>query len=396
MKFYGLLIKCKMKNKISFIKILTILFLCKIGIVTAQVPDNNKIPKWIMENRSMVSDSIPEEDYGYLSKWIADNKQPAEDYFVNLFQSHDLIVYGESHNIREHKDFIIKLIPRLYFEAGVRCIGWEFSTPSSDDELKKLVTSPTFDYSAQLDFARRQGSHAWTSKEHWDIIEAIRELNTYLPPDSDKLILVGLDKEIDWVNLYTKLKTLPKDSPELMKLLELEQVRDVEMAKNAERQTLAKGIKALLFVGLGHDLTHFGLPPDPPYRRPIMAQVLYKKYGARVYQVCPDWGVSPSINKAAGKIFSNPIGFDMPNSPFANILIKEMGTVPTRLQTNFRGYLYFGPRNSLHRNTFIEGFITDEMFLKYKRYYEIDFGKTFTGAQDVNDYFRQKALSVLK
>jgi hypothetical protein len=50
----------------------------------------------------------------------------------------------------------------------------------------------------------------------------------------------------------------------------------------------------------------------------------------------------------------------------------------------------------LHRNTFIEGFVTDEMFLKYKSYYEIDFGKTFNSAKDVNDFFRQKALSVLK
>ena len=385
-----------MKHKISIIKIVIVIFLFKVEISIAQDVDYYNIPTWVKENRTIIGDSIPEEDYKYLSKWITDNAQDAEDYFINLFQNHDLIIYGESHNVREHKDFIIKLIPRLYFEAGVRCIGWEFTTPSSDEELKKLVTSLTFDYAAQLDFARRQGSHAWTSKEHWDIIEAVRKLNSYLPPDSEKLMLVGLDKEIDWVDLYTKLKTLPKDSPEIMKLLEIEQVRDLVMAENAERQTLAKGIKALLFVGLGHDQTHFGLPPDPPYRRPIMAQVLYQKYGNRVYQVCPDWGVFSPINKVAGTKFSYPIGFDMPSSPFANILIKEMGTVPTRLQTNFRGYIYFGPRNSLHRNTFIEGFITDEMFLRYKKYYEIDFGKTFNTSQDVNNYFRQKALSVLE
>jgi hypothetical protein len=48
-----------MKNKLSFIKVLTIIFLFKVGILTGQVSDNNKIPKWIKENRSMVSDSIP-------------------------------------------------------------------------------------------------------------------------------------------------------------------------------------------------------------------------------------------------------------------------------------------------------------------------------------------------
>lgn len=385
-----------MKIQIFFLRILIVMFFLRIGIIAAQVAEKNVIPKWIEESRSIPVDSLTEEDYAYLSKWVDNNVQSADDYFINLFNKHDLIIFGESHNVREHKDFIIRLIPRLYHEAGVRCIGWEYTTPSSDEELKKLVTAPTFDYKAQLDFARRQGSHAWTSKEHWDIIEAVRELNAYLPPDSDKMLLVGIDKEIDWVDLYTKLKILPKESPELRALLEIEQIRDVVMAENAERQTLIKGIKALLFVGLGHDETHFGLPPDTPYRRPIMAQVLHQKYGDRVYQVCPDWGVFTPINKAMKNKFSCPVAFDIPTSPFANILIKVVGPVPTRLQTNARGYIYFGPRETLHRNTFIEGFVTDEMFTKYKSYYEIDFGKTFNSANDVNTYFRQKALSVLK
>ena len=133
-----------------------------------------------------------------------------------------------------------------------------------------------------------------------------------------------------------------------------------------------KGIKALLFAGLGHDETHFGLPPDAPYRRPIMAQVLYQKYGDRVYQVRPDWGVFAPINKSMNNKISFPLAFDMPASPFANILIRVMGPVPARLQTNARGFIYFGPREALHRNTFIEDFVTDDMFKKYRNYYEID------------------------
>jgi len=73
-----------------------------------------------------------------------------------------------------------------------------------------------------------------------------------------------------------------------------------------------------------------------------------------------------------------------------------MGPIPTRIETNARGYLYFVPRQLLHRNTFIEGFVTDAMFAAYKKYYEVDFGKTFNNAQEVNDYFRKKALTPLK
>ena len=365
--------------------------------VHAQGVDSTRVPVWVKESRSIVADSIPEADYAFLTKWANDHVLPADEYFIKLFTRHDLIIFGESHNVREHKDFIIKLIPRLYYEAGVRCIGWEFTTPSSDVELESLVTSLTYDYNAQLDFARRQGSHALASKEHWDIIEAVRKLNSNLPPESEKMRLVGLDKEIDWVDVYIKQKTATKDSPEMKALNEIEQRRDVEMAENAERQTLAKGIKALLFVGRGHAETHFGLPPDPPYRRPIMAQVLYKKYGERVYQVYPDFGSFTPINKAMKCQTSGPVGFDIPGSPFASLLIiRGPGFPLSTLESNARGYIYFGPQQTLHRNTFIEGFVTDEMFAKYKRYYEIDFGKVFNSAADVNTYFREKALSKLK
>jgi hypothetical protein len=49
--------------------------------------------------------------------------------------------------------------------------------------------------------------------------------------------------------------------------------------------------KGLLFVGQGHDETHFGLPPEKPYRRPMESR------------------------------YRAPIGFDMYTSPFASVLM---------------------------------------------------------------------------
>ena len=53
-----------------------------------------------------------------------------------------------------------------------------------------------------------------------------------------------------------------------------------------------------------------------------------------------------------------------------------------------RGYVYLGPRAKLHKNTPIKGFVTDEMFKRYRRYYEIDFGRTFKNAEEVDRYFQ--------
>jgi hypothetical protein len=353
-------------------------------------------PAWTQAGATVAADAIPEADHAYLAAWVAAHEQPVDQYMLSLFTRHDVVVVGEAHNLREHKDLVLSLMPRLYHEAGVRVIGWEFTNPSGDAELERLVTAPTFDYPAQLDFARRQGSHAWAYKEHWDFIEAVRALNAGLPAGAPKMRFVGIDKEIDWVGVYTAQKTVAKDSPEAGALLELQQQREVEMAANAERETFAKGQKALLFVGSGHAETHLGLPPAMPYRRPIMAQVLYKKYGDRVYHVCPDSGQIAVMNRALQHRKFPIAAFDLHASPFANILSTEWGGVPRPLSEMVRGFVYFGPRASLHRNTFIEGFVTDEMFEKYGGYYRIDFGRDFQNAAEVNAYFRERALSPLK
>lgn len=385
-----------MSRPTPWLRVSSVLLFVPSILLVAQTRVPREAPAWTRPGATITPEAIPEADYAYLTDWAAAHAQPADTYFLSLFKRHDVVMVGEAHNLREHKDVIIALLPRLYREAEVRCIGWEFTTPASNAELERLVTATSFDYAAQLDFARRQGSHAWYYKEHWDIIEAVRALNAYLPDGAPKMRLVGLDKDIDWIDVYTKQKTVARDSPEMKALIDLELVRDVEMAQNAERETLAKGVKALLFVGSGHAETHIGLPPDPPYRRPIMGQILFKKYGNRVHHVCLDSGLIAPLNRGLRNRPYPVVGFDMPESPFANILFQEMGPVPTRISAFARGFIYFGPRESLHRNTFIEGFVTDEMFAKYRRYYEIDFGRTFGSAAEVNAYFRQAALRTLK
>jgi hypothetical protein len=362
-----------------------------VGFVAAAGPDGTAtVPAWVTESRPTRPEDIPDADYAFLRDWIDRNARPADDYLVGLFKRHDVVIFGEAHNIREHKLLIIDVIPRLYREAGVRCIGWEFSTPLNDAELEKLTMSPKPDPEAQLDYARAFGSHAWDSREHWDLIEAVRKLNAGLPPGAERMRFVGIDKPIDWVDVYTKLKTKPKDSPEMKALYgEVELKRDVEMAENAERETLAKGVKALLFVGRGHDETHFGLPPDKPYRRPIMGQVLHKKYGDRVFQVMADWGKFAPMNKAMESRDRMPIGYDMYSSPFEAVLMVDMVPTPTKMANLARGYVYFGPVERLHRNTTIPGFVTDAMFEKYKEYYRIDFGRPFQSAKEVDDHFME-------
>ena len=113
-------------------------------------------PDWVRAGKPVKASEITQKDYSYLARWLDEHAKPAQQYFIDLFKKHQIVIFGEGHNVKEHKDFIIELIPRLYYEAGVRCIGWEFSPYTDNEQLEKLVTAPEYDRELALQFARDQ------------------------------------------------------------------------------------------------------------------------------------------------------------------------------------------------------------------------------------------------
>jgi len=163
------------------------------------------------------------------------------------------------------------------------------------------------------------------------------------------------------------------------------------MAEQVEKEIIAKGQKGLLFVGRCHDFTHYEFPPNINAGRDIMGNLLYKKFGDRVFQVWlgsdATFPIVDYIMKLRGH---KPLGFNLYSSPFANILSPptwyDAPEVPFCKVA--RGYVYLGARTSLHKNTPIKGFITDEMFNKYRQYYEVDLGRSFKSAEELDEYLQ--------
>ena len=115
---------------------------------------DEKTPDWVRRGEPIDASQLPEADHAYLAKWIDEHSEPVLDYVSGLFARHDIVIVGEFHHIREHKEFIIQLIPRLYREAGVRVIAWEFSRYTDNARLERLVTGNQYDRDAALEFAR--------------------------------------------------------------------------------------------------------------------------------------------------------------------------------------------------------------------------------------------------
>ena len=349
-------------------------------------------PSWVTAKTPVKNDSIPDSDMPYLRAWLESHSQPAADYVISLFQRHQVVILGEFHHVREHKEILSSLIPSLYRDASVRFIGWEFSSQADNERLHQLVTTRDYDHAAALNFARDQLNHAWNSKEHWDVIEAVWRLNHSLRPDEEPMRLVGLTGVGDMVKFMSELQTAIQagttDSPEFQELITR---HDIGMAEQAE-QIISTGQKAVLFVGRCHDFTHYEFTPEQNFGRPIMGKILHDKYGDRVFQV---WLGSArfllTVHRALGSACKEPIGFDLYASPFATILSPGEWTDAPEVPMGklARGYIHFGPPSGLHHNTPIKGFVTEETFLRYRQFFEQDYGRAFESAQDFDLWLQE-------
>lgn len=377
-----------MKLTTLVIAFMFLLLKCSLGSAEAEA---STPPDWTNRSEPVKANSIPPSDYPYLADWIDKHGKPAQDYVIDLFKKHDLVIFGEDHGIKEHKDFIIALIPRLYHEAGIRHIAWEFSRQSENDRLDKLITAAEYDQTAVLDFARDQFTHDWNSKEHWDIIEAVWKLNKDLEEGQTPMRLIGIFPNIDLCKVSIILRTKSPESDEFKEfVLPLVKTLDESYAKPIEEEILSKAGKGLAFVGRAHDFTHYEFPPHVNMGRDIMGNLLFKKYGDRVFQVWLGENFLSPIDEVMALRKHESVGFDLFKSPFANILSPaKWDASEVSLDRIARGYVYFGSRENRHKNTPIKGFVTEQMFQEYKNYYEIGYDQTFSNAREVDEYFQK-------
>ena len=347
------------------------------------------VPDLFRSGKVFSMSDISDTDRQYLGRWMEEHSQPADDYLIGLFKTHRIVIFGERHNVKQHKEFIIKLIPRLYHEAGVCRIGWEFCRYADNPKLDKLLTAQRYDREAVLDLARSQSFPDWNSKEHWDILEAVWRLNKSLKPGQERMRLIGLAPDINAVKLDIVWQTKPHDSPEGIEVLKEWLKVDPAMAEYAEKDIIAPGKKALLFVGNGHDYTHCQRLRYVGFENTTMGYILHNKYGANVFQVMPHWRFSifEDLMRERG---DRAVGFNVYQSPFARMVTPPGCDASGKpLWKAAEGYVYLGSADNLHANTTIKNFITDDMFRKYREYYEVSEEREFKDAQELDEFLQK-------
>ncbi len=294
----------------------------------------------------------------YVDAVRASGRAPA-GYLVDKCKEHDLVLLGEEHGIRENCEFVASVLEPLYRQAGVRRFATEFVRSRNTERVNRLVTGAAYDRDLGVAIMRDYAWPTWGYQEYMDIFEAVWRLNAALPAGADPLLIVPLDSDWSQHDLFFK------DADPRVRFKMMEQ-REKHMIGILMNEVLAPGRKAVAHMGYLHSVTGQG-------RR--LGATLRKGYGSRVFQVSfhhrfPEplgaSAVCRLIERVMQESGGQPVGFDVPGTPFALLHDPKCMAFTLGGKRAFgslaEGYVFLKPAGQLHSVHWIDGFIVEANF----------------------------------
>lgn len=352
--------------------------------------------------------SLDANDDELYARWLDANGTDPLEYAVKTAADHQITIFGESHWVQDNLLFLNRLIPELYHRAGVTVLAMESCCAEDNAGLATLVTSERYDPDLALLIARGQGWRDWGWKGYWDVFETVWRLNRSLPPGKEKMQVIGIDSRWDGPAfalmglgddgldgpVWEKLRFVRLLDGDFLRLAK----RDEIMARNVERGIIEKGKRGIVWIGANHSFIHYRQPAvyDGKLLRewPRMGFMLHHKYGDRVFQIRlhgASWHcgtITTFIEDVSALRHNAPVGFHVDGSPFGPL--RDSAAPAFRFQPGAcfadlaAGYVYLKAEKELDRCRWLEGYVSAEMFIKHKPYYEARCGQRLEDAEQAN------------
>ena len=253
-------------------------------------------------------------------------KEP-ENYIIEKFKKHDLVIVGEMHHVQQNLELLQRLIPRLYKQAGVRFLGYEFFASSCQKDIDALVNAKQYDEALARDIVRKSAIRwglLWPYQEYVDVFKTVWRLNQGISKPSQRFRIIFMQYDMNWRDFHYGNEIQKKTA--LLNLME----GDKHYAEPIMREYDRTGHKGLIWCGTTHAVAHLrGNGKNRPKLR--MGGYLHKSYGNKVFQIMLhspwlyyharvefDYALDGILDKVLNE-FSKPIGFDIAGSPWANI-----------------------------------------------------------------------------
>lgn len=167
--------------------------------------------------------------------------QPAVQGILGLFQTHPIVLIGESHRSAETHAFLRALVTHPDFPNSVDDIVIESGNTLYQPLLDRYVRGDAVPRdSLRLVWRNTTQLLAWDSPLYEQFIETVREVNKSLPATKRLRVLAG-DPPIDWSRVATAAD-FPKSYG----------YRDWQTTEIVEKEVLARGRRALIVIGSAH------------------------------------------------------------------------------------------------------------------------------------------------
>jgi hypothetical protein len=341
--------------------ILTLIYLCTYTAIAFGEPQiSNHVPE--QTTAINITNTKDVNYYSYLSYLDKNAKLPIE-YVLEKFNDHDLVIVGEIHHVKQNLDFLQQLIPRLYKEAGVRFLGYEFFASSCQKDIDKLVNSKEYDSALEKHIIRESAIRwgmMWPFQEYIDVFKIVWKLNQGIADQSKRFRIVFMAPDINWHDFhYGNAEQKRAAQLDVMKAEKYYADPIIEEFDNT-------GHKGLIWCGSSHAVTRLkGNPRKGPELR--CGGLLHKQYGGKMFHVMlhafwyyrgrptnTDYALDGLLDNVLNT-FDKPIGWDVSGSPFAEIkLPKDYGWAidnPGSTFANYcEGYIWLVPLEEFKGN----------------------------------------------
>jgi hypothetical protein len=285
--------------------------------------------------------------------------QPAGSYLVDQFKTKDVVLLGEAHRIREHAEFVARMIPLLH-RNGINLLFSEFAYCEDSTLIDSLITGKVYNESLAR-FISWKNMWDWAYEEYIDVYYAAWKVNQDRQPGEDFFRIIGMEREDYGIN-----------DPEMF------------WARLVREKALDPGKKALIWCGLHHSFTNYNQPycvndSLKGFVTTRLGNLLYRKDPGRVMTVVlhaplksapgvPAGFVLPVNGKIDSVVDRLPedqreIGFNTSENWLADCSMENTfyatGYSGLLFKDLCQGYIVVKPVCDLHMVTLIPGFIND-------------------------------------
>jgi uncharacterized iron-regulated protein len=332
-------------------------------------------------------------------------------YVIEKFKTHDVILLGEHHLVKQNLQFVTQLIPELY-RNGVYAIGMEFGAQEDQQKLDSLVLAPTYDEQTAREIMFHYNV-TWGYEEYIDVYKAAWKFNHTLPANARKFRILNLSYVFQWKgfdgnrNQESMARVFPKGTIDKFR------------AQVIEREILKSDDKILALVGTPHAYTRYGSPYYSfngdgfcGFDKSWLGNRLYGRHTDKVFSILLHqpfikevdgqyrW-VSPAMGSIEAIMAQNQhkqVGFDLVRNPLGGLKddSQHAKCYPDfTLDQFFDGYIFLAPLKKLEGCTPIDGFVNEQNIQHaLEQFPDSDWHEPVTNLEEMRAFIRMNGKRI--